>query len=204
MSHLLDSLYLPGPTPEQIAHAQHVVRQALAALNTTITYAPLADTPLGLLWIAASGRGLVALRFGDAPEAERALITDLQKRGAVQRNPAALAEAERQLRDYLRGERALFDVPVDLSALTEFQRNVLLAASAVPRGQVVTYGEIALRLGKPQAARAVGQALRRNPLPIIIPCHRVLGTDGALRGYLGRAGVQTKARLLRLEGVPGF
>ena len=78
---------------------------------------------------------------------------------------------------------------------------MLEAAGAIPRGRVLTYHELAERLGQPRAARAVGQALRRNPAPIVLPCHRVVAADGGLRGYLGKRGVQTKAWLLQLEGA---
>lgn len=196
---LLNALYATGPTPEQVTQAQNRVRQALAAqLPEQILYAALSDSPLGPLWLATSTRGLLAVRYGDD---EAAFVKDLQKRGEVHCAPAALAEVLAQVRAYLRGERTTFDLPVDLSALTDFQRAVLQAASAIPRGQVRTYAELAAQLGKPQAARAVGQALRRNPVPIVVPCHRVIGRDGGLHGYLGRSGVQTKALLLRLEGA---
>jgi methylated-DNA-[protein]-cysteine S-methyltransferase len=100
---------------------------------------------------------------------------------------------------YLQGRRRTFDLPVDLRHLTPFQQRVLHAAQAVPRGQVSTYGQIARRIGRPRAARAVGQALGSNPIPIVIPCHRVLASDGSLHGYSGRGGIKTKAWLLRLE-----
>ena len=89
---------------------------------------------------------------------------------------------------------------MDLSAITDFQRQVLLAACQIPRGQVVTYTDIARRIGRPKAARAVGQALSRNPVPIVVPCHRVLAADGSLRGYTGGGGLHTKRQLLTLEG----
>jgi O-6-methylguanine DNA methyltransferase len=103
--------------------------------------------------------------------------------------------------DYLEGRRADFDLPLDLTGLTVFQRLVLLAVVGVPRGKVATYAEIARKIDRPRAARAVGQALRRNPIPIVIPCHRVLASDGGLGGYTGRGGLRTKKQLLSLEGV---
>jgi methylated-DNA-[protein]-cysteine S-methyltransferase len=102
---------------------------------------------------------------------------------------------------YLAGRRQAFDLPVDLSAVTSFQREVLLAACQIPRGQVRTYAEVARQIGRPKAARAVGQALASNPVPIVVPCHRVLAADGSLRGYTGGGGLRTKRRLLTLEGV---
>jgi methylated-DNA-[protein]-cysteine S-methyltransferase len=111
------------------------------------------------------------------------------------------SEAMRQVREYLDGKRTKFDLPLDMSTMTDFQRQVLTAALKIPRGQWLTYGEVAKAIGRPQASRAVGQALGHNPVPIVIPCHRVLGSDGSLHGYSGGGGIQTKAWLLKLEGA---
>ena len=97
-----------------------------------------------------------------------------------------------QIKDYLNGERTNFEIPIDLSSLTNFQRQVLLATLQIPRGQIVTYGEIARRIGNPKSMRAVGQALGRNPIPIVIPCHRVIASNGSLGGYSGGGGLETK------------
>ena len=95
----------------------------------------------------------------------------------------------------------LVQTDIDLRDSTQFQRKVLEAAVAVPPGFVATYGEIAARIGKPKSSRAVGQALARNPIPIVVPCHRVVAADGSLTGYSGAGGIETKASLLRLEGA---
>jgi methylated-DNA-[protein]-cysteine S-methyltransferase len=107
----------------------------------------------------------------------------------------------RQVREYLDGKRTKFDLPLDMTTMTDFQRQVLSAALKIPRGKWLTYGEVAKAIGRPQASRAVGQALGHNPVPIVIPCHRVLGSDGSLHGYSGGGGIQTKAWLLQLEGA---
>lgn len=104
---------------------------------------------------------------------------------------------KRQLRSYLAGRPVRFKVALDLSSLPEFTRAVLRAASRIPRGQVTTYADLARAVGKPAAARAVGQAMKRNPVPVVIPCHRVVASNG-LGGY--SAGLAWKRRLLRLEG----
>lgn len=110
----------------------------------------------------------------------------------------AFGDLPQRLIRYLEGEQAAFDDNIDLSALTDFQRVVLEAARAVPYGEVKSYGWLARQVGSPHAARAVGQALARNPLPILVPCHRVVGGDGSLTGFSG--GLEMKRRLLSIEG----
>ncbi len=105
------------------------------------------------------------------------------------------------LREYLEGMRRTFPLPIAWEALPPFQRVVLQATFAIPYGQVRTYGEVAGAIGRPKAARAVGRALATNPMPIVVPCHRVVGHDRRLHGYGGPGGLTTKAWLLQLEGV---
>ena len=105
-----------------------------------------------------------------------------------------------QLREYFAGRRRRFDTTVDLAGQTPFQRQVLEAAARVPAGSVASYGDIARAIGRPTATRAVGAALGQNPVPIIVPCHRIIGSDGGLHGYGG--GLDVKEKLLRLEGAP--
>jgi len=169
---------------------------------TKIFYDLLPRTPIGAVWVAVNARGLIAVGFGGT---ERAFVAAVHKKtgAAAMRSSPKAAAAVRQLRDYLAGKRRAFDLPVDLSLQTDFQQRVLFAAREIPRGQIATYTDIARRIGRPTAARAVGQALRQNPLPIVIPCHRVLAADGSLRGYLG-SGTQTKAWLLEFEGARGI
>ena len=115
------------------------------------------------------------------------------------RDPDALADVERQLAEYFAGSRRRFDLEVDLRPLTRFQRRVLEAAREIPYGRVVPYAELARRIGRPRASRAVGNALGHNPVGIVVPCHRVVKSDGGLGGYTG--GVEFKERLLALEGA---
>jgi methylated-DNA-[protein]-cysteine S-methyltransferase len=125
-------------------------------------------------------------------------------KGSMRRNPEPdwifnerkLATARRQLREYFAGKRREFDLPLHLSG-TEFQVSVLKALQEIPYGETVSYGEIARRIGRPKAVRAVGAANGRNPLPIVVPCHRVIGSTGDLTGFGG--GLDTKEALLRLE-----
>ena len=142
------------------------------------------ETIVGRLLLRADDLGLVEIRF-DAREI-RADETEL------------LLRAERELREYFSGERREFDVPLHPSG-TEFQTRVWNGLRAIPYGTTVTYGELARRIGQPNAARAVGMANHANPLPIIVPCHRVIGADGRLTGYAG--GLEIKRKLLELEGI---
>jgi methylated-DNA-[protein]-cysteine S-methyltransferase len=155
-------------------------------------------SPLGPLYIAASARGLRNVDFG-VSEAE--FIKSLDPLARTARDPAALASIAEQLQAYFAGTRLRFDAPLDLDQLTPFQASVLQTARRIPPGSVWTYGRVARTLGKPQASRAVGQALGRNPVPIVIPCHRVIASDGSLGGYSGGGGLESKRFLLQLEGA---
>lgn len=197
----LDALYAAGPGARATAQAKEKVRRALLKYSAgAVYYDVLPRTPVGPVYVATGARGVIAVSFGPT---ERAFLDRVRKEtGALAaRAPKKNASAIRQMREYLAGKRAAFDLPLDLSQMTEFRRCVLMAALKIPRGQVATYAEIARRIGKPKAARAVGQALGSNPIPIVIPCHRVLASDGSLGGYSGGKGVKTKVRLLKLEGA---
>ena len=159
----------------------------------------LGNTYLGDIWTAQSVSGLVAIDlWGDqAIFAEQVYkLTGLQADYA----PEHLSEITRQLAEYLDGERRRFEVEIDWSVMTPFQQDVLQIVCDIEYGRTRTYGDIARQLGKPQAMPAVGRANATNPIPIVIPCHRVLGADGRLQGYSAPGGIETKARLLRLEG----
>lgn len=158
------------------------------------------ETPLGVLWLAASEHGLAALAVRLDGEQFEAMLRRRYKR-PVERDGEMVRRAAAQVCEYLRGERRAFDVPIDWSLLPPFQRAVLQATAAIPYGQTRTYGDLAAAIGRPGAARAVGRAEARNPLPLIIPCHRVIGRDGKLHGYGMADGLKTKEWLLKLEGA---
>lgn len=141
------------------------------------------ETPVGTLTIVAGDGGLAAVLFGGEP-------------GAAEEPDPVIAATARQLEEYFGGERRAFDLPLELSG-TPFQRRAWLALADVPYGTTRSYGEQARRLGAPGAARAVGAANGRNPLPIVLPCHRLVGADGTLTGYGG--GLEIKRTLLDLE-----
>ena len=166
--------------------------------KTTICFAKVSDTPIGDLWVACSERGLVALEWGNR-QAE--FLTYLTKRLKLhaEENPDRLSITDSQIREYLAGERRQFTIKIDWSLMRPFQREALLATFTIPYGQTSTYGNLAAQIGRPYAARAIGRAEATNPMPLVIPCHRVLGAAGKLRGYGG--GLEIKKWLLQLEGA---
>jgi methylated-DNA-[protein]-cysteine S-methyltransferase len=147
------------------------------------------DTPIGELLLAGEAGALAMIGF---------------PKGSMRREPEPewifnekpLTNARAQLREYFAGDRKEFDLPLKLSG-TEFQVSVLEALQDIPYGETTSYGEIARRIGRPKAVRAVGAANGRNPIPIVVPCHRVIGATGDLTGFGG--GLDTKEALLRLE-----
>jgi methylated-DNA-[protein]-cysteine S-methyltransferase len=156
------------------------------------------DSPIGELLVAASRRGLCRISFDPEPEREiEALARGFGAR--VLRSPRPLDAARRELDEYFEGRRHDFDLSVDLEPLPAFQRTVLDELVRVPFGHLETYGGLAARIGRPRAARAVGGALNRNPVPIVVPCHRVVGASGSLTGYGG--GLERKRALLGHEGA---
>lgn len=150
-------------------------------------------SPLGTVIVAATGRGLAGLWF----EGQRHL-PDTSGWPTADDHPV-LRQAVAQLADYFAGRRTVFDLPLDLQGGTAFQQSVWRALLAIPRGGTTSYAALGERIGQPQAARAVGAAVGRNPLSIVVPCHRVVGTDGSLTGYAG--GLERKTALLKLEGA---
>jgi len=160
----------------------------------------LTDPALGEVWVSMSTGGLVAVEF---PASREMFTASLQQRGfdPVSYDPAKVRPALEQITEYLRGERRSFDLHIDWSILTPFQEQVLRLTSAIPYGSTLTYAALARQSGRPRAARAVGRAQATNPMPLVIPCHRVLGSDGKLHGYGAGEGLATKAWLLRLEAA---
>jgi methylated-DNA-[protein]-cysteine S-methyltransferase len=155
------------------------------------------DTPVGPLALAATPMGLVRVGFGNEDEVLEDLASHVSPR--VVRLPARLDTVRRQLDEYFAGRRRRFDVPLDRRLSRGYRLAVLEELSRVPFGQTVSYKDLAERTGKPNASRAVGTAMATNPIAIVVPCHRVLRTGGALGGYGG--GLDTKVWLLRHEGA---
>ena len=173
-------------------------RDAAAAAQLLDAAFDLVDSPLGPLLVAATDRGLLRVMYDAEPERELERLA-LVAGPRVLRSPRAVDRARRQLDEYFEGRREQFELELDLRGLAPFTEHVLGELARVPYGTTTTYGTLAAQAGAPKAARAVGTVMNRNPVPIVLPCHRVVGASGALTGYGG--GLDRKVRLLRLEGV---
>jgi methylated-DNA-[protein]-cysteine S-methyltransferase len=153
-------------------------------------------SPVGKLKLVASGTGLIAILWeNDKPR--RVPLTNLVE----DNHHPILIETKLQLKQYFAGQRDTFSIPLDMRG-TPFQKEVWHALRAIPFGKTLTYSEIARQLGRPTASRAVGAANGRNPVSIVVPCHRVIGSTGKLTGFAG--GLDVKARLLNLENKNGL
>jgi methylated-DNA-[protein]-cysteine S-methyltransferase len=189
-SRLQSKVAVPAGLRDELA------RRAEAADLIDVGYT-LTDSPVGQLLLAATPAGVVRLAFPtEDPDAvlERLAVLVSPR---VLRAPARLDNVRRQLDEYFAGTRTTFDVPVDLQLVSGFRRRVLEVTATLPYGSVSTYSEVATGAGNPRAVRAAGSAVGANPVPIVVPCHRVLRRDGTLGGYAG--GLAVKQLLLDLE-----
>jgi methylated-DNA-[protein]-cysteine S-methyltransferase len=186
----------PGPGPV-LARAE--LESRLADLRSRLVRFGVFDSPLGPILIGCSEQGVSVVEYLSSLASGGA---KLARRGAEATEDRARTEGLfRELSDYLDGRRTRLDWPLDLRlAGSDFQRRVLEATARLPFGAVASYAGIARDIGAPRASRAVAQALRHNPVPIVVPCHRVIGSDGDLTGYAGNK-VGLKQRLLALEGI---
>ena len=179
--------------------AARFLRRASAEGLVDVAYASV-DSPLGPLLAATTERGLVRLSYSEFRDQDDVLASLAQKVSPrVLEAPARLDRVRRELDEYFEGRRNAFDLDVDWQLMGDFQRRVLSATAAIPFGGHSSYGEVAERAGNPRAFRAAGTALGRNPIPIVIPCHRVWAAGGKLGGYTG--GIERKRMLLELEGA---
>ena len=186
------ALDLPDEAPEITARADE---EGLL----DVAYASV-DSPLGPLVVAATPAGLVRVSYSQV-RGEDEVLEERARRVSprVLEAPARLDGVRRELDEYFDGRRQEFDTPIDWSYLAGFTREVLRATAAIRFGEVSTYAGVAEAAGSPRAVRAAGNALGANPMPVIVPCHRVLRTGGKLGGYTG--GIERKEFLLRLEGT---
>ena len=172
-------------------------RDAAAAEGLLDVGYDVLDSPVGPLLVAATPRGVCRISYDADPEAHAEQFA--RAHGVrVLRAPRSVDAAKRELDEYFAGRRVEFDLTLDLAAAPEFTRDVLDELAKVPFGETTTYGHLAARVGRPRAARAVGTVMNRNPIPIVLPCHRVVGSSGSLVGYAG--GLDEKQALLTLEG----
>jgi len=151
------------------------------------------ETPVGNLFVAATDRGLCRISYS-----AEGMEDTLARTFGVRVLRAPLDDVRRELDEYFDGHRREFDLPLDLR-VAPFHEDVLRELALVPYGHTQTYGELAARVGRPRAARAVGTVMNRNPIPIVLPCHRIIGANGSLTGYGG--GLDAKRTLLQLEGA---
>ncbi|HEU6445681.1 MAG TPA: methylated-DNA--[protein]-cysteine S-methyltransferase [Gaiellaceae bacterium] len=177
-------------------------RQAAAEAGLLDVSFDVTETPIGTLLVAVTERGLCRISFDPEPEREAELLA--RTFGVrVLRSPREVDEVRRELDEYFEGHRRQFDLPLDLRGREGFSRTILEYLARVPYGEVTTYKSLAVKAGNPRAARAVGTIMNRNPIPIVLPCHRVVGSNGSLVGYGG--GLERKRLLLDLEaGTPAL
>jgi methylated-DNA-[protein]-cysteine S-methyltransferase len=194
---MTDQLKPPAADPGALAAA---TARFLAGAQPDVAYA-VVDSPIGALVAAATPTGLVRLAYEDFNGGLDAVLENLAGRLSprILEQPAKLDPVRRELDEYFANRRETFDLPIDWSLYSDFGRRVLQATAAIPFGHTATYGEVAARAGNAKASRAAGRALGANAIPIVVPCHRVIGTSGKLTGYTG--GMHRKEALLRLEGI---
>ncbi len=171
----------------------------MAISSQKIYLGELNHTVLGDFRFAVSDLGLVAVEWADAQPSLDAYLRRLKC--AVEQNPSKVKPYAKELGEYLKGRRREFTFPIDWSSLRPFQQKTLKVVYAIPYGEISTYAEVAVKIECPRAYRAVGRANATNPMPIVIPCHRVIGKDGKLHGYGGGNGLATKEWLLKFEGA---
>ena len=160
----------------------------------------LNGTSLGDLRLASSDVGLVAVEWAESqPQLINYLLHRLK--GNIEENQKQLHPYAKELSEYIKGKRKQFSFNIDWATLKPFQQKMLKLVYQIPYGEIRTYADIAIEMGHPNAYRAVGRANATNPMPLVIPCHRVIGRDGKLHGYGGGNGLQTKERLLQMEGA---
>jgi methylated-DNA-[protein]-cysteine S-methyltransferase len=173
-------------------------RDAALALDLVDVGFDVVDSPVGELFVAVSDQGLAAISFDTRAEEQLGRLSRFAG-PRVLRSSRSVDETRRELDEYFAGKRRAFDISLDLRALAPFTTSVLRELARVPYGETTTYGALAARVGRPRAARAVGTVMNRNRIPIVLPCHRVVGSNGDLVGYGG--GIDRKITLLELEGA---
>lgn len=186
-----------APSPRELTDAKYAVtRRAGLGKLVDVAYAQV-DSPLGPLVAAATKKGLACLHYGNDDHALQELADKVSPR--LLHAPEQLDGVRRELDEYFEGRRTRFDFRIDWVLMGPFQQKVLKATYRIPFGKVATYRDVATKAGAPKGSRAAGNALGANPIPIVVPCHRVVRTGGSLGGYTG--GLHRKEFLLELEGA---
>jgi methylated-DNA-[protein]-cysteine S-methyltransferase len=201
MSDRLERELRRGPDGGGVGEStDRLVQRAVDEGLASVAYAH-AESPFGDLLVAATPQGLVKVGFLHTGD-EEGMLEELAERLSprVLHAPGRLDDARRQLDEYFAGNRRRFELKTDRALIHGFARAVLAQTARIPYGSYLTYGEVAAEAGNPRAHRAAGSALARNPIPIVIPCHRVLRSGGVIGNYGG--GPEMKARLLQMEGAP--
>jgi methylated-DNA-[protein]-cysteine S-methyltransferase len=193
----MSNLHPPQVDPATVAAA---AARFAAHAEPDVAYAVI-DSPIGALVAAATPHGLVRLAYEDFNGGLDAVLESLAGKLSprILESPQRLDGVRRELDEYFAGRREDFDLPIDWALYSDFGRRVLQATAAIPFGQTASYGDVARAAGNVKASRAAGRALGANAIPIVVPCHRVIGTSGKLTGYTG--GMHRKEALLRLEGI---
>jgi methylated-DNA-[protein]-cysteine S-methyltransferase len=190
----MKNLELLEPTTTEWKRAHASLMEAFSSVRAFYDWI---DAPFGKVFLAKTDRGLCRVSFR---RSEDDLVDDLEQRELLPEKASGQLDAERrQLEEYFDGKRRQFELPVDIRGGTPFQRKVLEAASRIPFGSCACYTDVAERIGHPKAQRAVGTALGKNPVAIVIPCHRVVAAGGRLGGYTG--GLDIKKTLMSIEGI---
>jgi methylated-DNA-[protein]-cysteine S-methyltransferase len=190
---------LAPPTFDPAEAAAAAARFATSA-PADVHYA-LVESPVGTLVAATTQRGLVTLSYTDIFGGSDGVLDWVAAKLSPRmlEAPARLDDVRRELDEYFEGRRRTFDLPIDWALASAWSRKILKATAAIPFGEVSTYGAVAAKAGNAKASRAAGRALNTNPIPIVVPCHRVVGASGKLVGYAG--GLDRKVTLLEIEGI---
>jgi methylated-DNA-[protein]-cysteine S-methyltransferase len=188
------------PPPADPVALDAATARFVARAEPDVAYA-VVDSPVGELVAAVTPQGLVRLAYEDFNGGVDAVLESLAIKLSprILESPARLDAVRRELDEYFAGRRESFDLAIDWTLYSDFGRRVLQATAAIPFGATASYGDVAATAGNPKASRAAGRALGANAIPIVVPCHRVIGTSGKLTGYTG--GMHRKEALLRLEGI---
>jgi len=184
---------LPAP-PDSCCQEAH--ESLMKAFEPSRAYWAWVDAPFGPVFVAKTGKGVCRVSFRSEDE----LLSELERRSLLpEKAPEKLDRERRELGEYFQGKRRRFELPLDLRWGTEFQKSVLEAARRIPFGECCCYADVAKRVGRPNAQRAVGSTLGKNPVAIVIPCHRVVASGGGIGGYTG--GLDIKRTLMEIEGI---